>query len=272
MTEQIDYALDLMRRLPPKDVLENLTKLIDACPDLAGELLANVDMPLRIIEDKKAKKSFLICDYNRDGDSFRSPFSNTYFPPMDSDFFPSDKLRQLEVQLNDAFEMYREMYYEEGLHSVYVWDTDDGFNVCALFKKTARMSKKGAPMTGTWDSINVIEVIPQGTDKAQYTITSTIMMYMKTSNDTTGEISFTGSLTRQNSKVMQTTQKNAHVINIGSYVEDVENQMRSIMDAIYFSRSKDITNACRCQIGASQQNLRNEQIRRINTQLQARND
>jgi len=35
-------------------------------------------------------------------------------------------LRQLEVSLNAAFDMYREMYYEGGISSVYLWDLEEG--------------------------------------------------------------------------------------------------------------------------------------------------
>lgn len=41
-------------------------------------------------------KTFLKHEYNRDGDSYRSPWSNQYFPPTESTFFPSAHLLQLE--------------------------------------------------------------------------------------------------------------------------------------------------------------------------------
>jgi len=31
----------------------------------------------------ESNKDFIVCDYNRDGDSFRSPWSNKYTPPLD---------------------------------------------------------------------------------------------------------------------------------------------------------------------------------------------
>ncbi|KAL7715344.1 F-actin-capping protein subunit beta [Entamoeba marina] len=271
MTDQIEFALDLMRRLPPQKVEDNLQKLLDLCPDLTDDLLATIDQTLKIVEDTKEKKSFLICDYCRDGDSYRSPFSNTYFPPFPEGDLPSDELRKLEVQLNSAFDMYREMYYEGGVHSVYCWEIDDGFAVCVLIKKTADQSKKGNPMKGTWDSINVIEVIPKGS-KAEYRLTSTVMLFMETNNNATGKVSFAGSLTRQNEKTLTVSGKDAHIINIGQFVEETESRMRNILDAIYFSKSKEITNACRCQIGISEEKKRNETYKAINTQLRGRTD
>lgn len=89
-----------------------------------------------------------MCDYNRDGDSyrlrnyrlrdyglFRSPWSNTYHPRLDDGFLPSEKLRAMEVEANELFDAYRELYFEGGTSSVYLWDLDNGFAGCYLIKK-----------------------------------------------------------------------------------------------------------------------------------------
>jgi len=68
---------------------------------------------------------------------------------------PSDKLRQLEVDANQAFDQYREMYFEGGVSSVYLWDLDHGFAGVILIKKAGDGSKK---IKGCWDSIHVVEV------------------------------------------------------------------------------------------------------------------
>ena len=64
-------ALDLMRRLPPSDVEDNLAGLLDLAPDLVEDLLSAVDQPLKIAHDKAANRDYLLCDYNRDADSYR---------------------------------------------------------------------------------------------------------------------------------------------------------------------------------------------------------
>jgi len=70
MTEkQLDCALDLMRRLPPQQIEKNLSDLIDLIPELCEDLLSSVDQPLKIAKDVKAGKDYLLCDYNRDGDT-----------------------------------------------------------------------------------------------------------------------------------------------------------------------------------------------------------
>lgn len=44
-------------------------------------------------------------------------------------------MRKLEVAANESFDVYRELYYEGGVGSVYFWDLDDGFAGVILLKK-----------------------------------------------------------------------------------------------------------------------------------------
>ncbi len=60
-----------MRRLPPQQIEKNLSDLIDLVPGLCEDLLSSVDQPLKIARDKTTGKDYLLCDYNRDGDSYR---------------------------------------------------------------------------------------------------------------------------------------------------------------------------------------------------------
>jgi hypothetical protein len=41
----------------------------------------------------------------------------------------------MEVKANEAFDIYRELYYEGGVSSVYLWNLDDGFAGVVLLKK-----------------------------------------------------------------------------------------------------------------------------------------
>jgi capping protein (actin filament) muscle Z-line, beta len=70
-SDPIDSMLDLMRRLPPTNVENNVKTLIEMCPDDADELLGSVDQPLKVLLDKATGREYLACDYNRDGDSYR---------------------------------------------------------------------------------------------------------------------------------------------------------------------------------------------------------
>lgn len=69
---QLDAALDLMRRLPPQRIDQSLNDLVDLVPGLTEELLTSIDQPLKVARCSVTGKDYLLCDYNRDGDSYRS--------------------------------------------------------------------------------------------------------------------------------------------------------------------------------------------------------
>lgn len=214
----MDCALDLMRRLPPQQIEKNLSDLIDLVPGLCEDLLSSVDQPLKIARDKEMGKDYLLCDYNRDGDSYRSPWSNTYDPPLEDGSMPTERLRKLEIDANHAFDQYRDMYFEGGVSSVYLWDLDHGFAgktfafpehsirstcdylICfgsgvILIKKAGDGSNK---IKGCWDSIHVVEVQEKSTGRnARYKLTSTAMLWLQTNKAGSGTMNLGGSLTRQ---------------------------------------------------------------------------
>lgn len=147
--KKLHCALDLFRRLPPSQIDTNLSfvsELLDS--DTSDELLQTVDTPLKIGTDTEVKKDYLLCDYNRDGDSYRSPYTNKYFPAVDDGVTPSESLRKMEMEANDIFQLYTEAYFEGGLSryvirymlcsfyfSVYFWEVEGGFAACVLIKK-----------------------------------------------------------------------------------------------------------------------------------------
>lgn len=53
---------------------------------------------------------------------------------------PGERVRKLEIKANEAFDVYRELYYEGGVSSVYFWNTDDGFAGVVLMKKCKRLA------------------------------------------------------------------------------------------------------------------------------------
>jgi len=266
MADPLDCALDLMRRMPPSNVEDNLASLIDLAPDLCEQLLSSVDQPLRIAYDKVSKKDYLLCDYNRDGDSYRSPWSNRYDPPLDDGATPSDTLRKIEVQLNEVFDIYRELYYEGGLSSAYCWDLDDGFACVILMKKSQDATKKGIPMKGTWDAIHVMEVV--GSKKtAHYKLTSTIMLSIETDHKTTGLVNLSGNLTRQDERDMPIDPHLGHITNIGRMIEEMELKLRNGLETIYFGKTKDILTELRSTVGVSVVQSRRNMSKQIGNAL-----
>jgi len=265
--QQLDCALDLMRRLPPSQIENNLAGLIDLVPDLTEQLLSAVDQPLKVAHDPVSKRDYLLCDYNRDGDSYRSPWSNKYDPPLDDGALPSADLRKLEQTANDVFDIYRDFYFEGGVSSVYCWDLDNGFAACILIKKTQDQSKKGQPMRGSWDSIHVVEINNSNPKTAHYKLTSTVMLTIETQTATAGQVNLSGSLTRQTETDYATSDQNSHVSNLGRMVEDMESKLRTTLEQIYFGKTKDIAFELRTVRASSENAAREQMQRQIGAQL-----
>jgi len=241
--QQLDCALDLMRRLPPQQIEKNLSDLIDLVPDLCEDLLSSIDQPLKVATDKKVGKDYLLCDYNRDGDSYRSPWTNSYEPPLEDGAMPSERLRKLEIEANTAFDQYRELYFEGGVSSVYLWDLDAGFAGVILIKKAGDGSKK---IKGCWDSIHVVEVQEKSSGRsAHYKLTSTSMLWLQTNRVGSGTMNLGGSLTRQIEQDASVSEASPHIANIGKMVEEMENKIRNALDELYFGRTRDIVNGIR---------------------------
>jgi len=266
MTDKLDCALDLMRRLPPNEIESNLAGLIDLVPDLVEQLLSAVDQPLKVAHDTVSRRDYLLCDYNRDGDSYRSPWSNQYELKIDDGAVPSPDLRKTEIAANEIFDIYRDLYFEGGVSSVYCWDLDDGFAACILIKKVQDQSKKGQPMKGAWDSIHVIEVADSKT-KAHYKLTSTVMLNIETETPTTGRVSLAGSLTRQSENDYPVNDVTPHTSNIGRMVEEMENKLRTTLEQIYFGKTKDIVNELRSIMSTAILNQRKDLQRQIGTSI-----
>ncbi|XP_065174619.1 F-actin-capping protein subunit beta-like [Sycon ciliatum] len=266
--QQLDCALDLMRRLPPQQIEKNLSDLIDLVPDLCEDLLSSVDQPLKVTKDKSTGRDYLLCDYNRDGDSYRSPWSNTYDPPLPDGAVPSDKLRKLEVDANTAFDQYREMYFEAGVSSVYLWDLDHGFAGVVLIKKAGDGSKK---IKGCWDSIHVIEVQEKsGGKNAHYKLTSTVMLWMQTNKEASGTMNLGGSLTRQIEQDNAVSENQPHLVNIGRMIEDMENKIRGTLNEIYFGKTRDVVNDLRSVRNLSEARMQQDAQRAIADALKQR--
>ena len=69
--DQLTSALNLMRRMPPSSIENSLAGLIELVPQLTEDLLNHVDQPLKVQKDLKNGRDYILCDYNRDGDSYR---------------------------------------------------------------------------------------------------------------------------------------------------------------------------------------------------------
>lgn len=245
--DQLNSALNLMRRMPPASIENSLAGLIELVPKLTDELLNHVDQPLKIQKDTVSGKHFILCDYNRDGDSYRSPWSNKYFPEIEDGFVPTQRLRQMEVEANHVFDIYRKLYFEGGHSSVYFFNTEEkdekSFGACFLIHKDVA-AQKGLS-SGIWDSIHVFEVNEQQDKKGsyEYKLTTTVMVSMKVSNDLVGDANLSGSLTQQSTQTHVVDDKDkTHICNLGRMIEEIELKIRNSIEAVYIQKTREVIN------------------------------
>ncbi|KAI0906903.1 F-actin-capping protein subunit beta [Ustulina deusta] len=269
--DPFDSALDLLRRLNPKHTSDHLNALISLAPDLTEDLLSSVDQPLAVRRCRQSGRDYLLCDYNRDGDSYRSPWSNEFDPPLqdppagggggeeqsNAAGLPSEKVRRMEIRANEAFDLYRELYYEGGVSSVYFWNLDDGFAGVVLLKKVAT---PGTSSEGTWDSIHVFEAI----DRArftQYNLTSTVILSLATNSSSLGEMDLSGNMTRQIEIELPAESDEQQIANIGKLVEDMELKMRNLLQEVYFGKAKDVVGDLR-SVGSLSESARDREAQK----------
>jgi len=246
-------ALNILRRLPPSKVRQNIAAVATLRPELQEEILQRVDQPLELELDTQKGENFFRSEFNRDGDSYRSPYTNTYFPPLDNGLLPSPKIRLLEEKAQILFQEYLKLYYEGGIVNTFFWDKEDGgFAGCILIKKECEKTK--GVSKGVWDSLNVIDIKHDnsgGKNRQIYKITSTVVLEMTMNNELAGEVVLSGNLTKQREDVYNQDDDSdeTHLARIGKIVEEVETSLRSNLEAVYFGKTKEIAFTTRFEAG-----------------------
>ena len=190
------------------------------------------------------------------------------------------------MQANEIFAAYREAYYEGGISSVYLWepvadadaDADAGagapapppsgaFAGCFLVHKGEGSDRHGGGLeAGYWDAIHVAEATP-GADAsapAQYKLTSTVTLYLRTKSAPPSEGSAGGPLALHGSGTLQLAGSltrtaaasahargggGAHLVNLGKLIEETENKLRSTLDAVYFGKTRSVIAQLRASDG-----------------------
>ncbi|KAL5703542.1 hypothetical protein ACHQM5_022078 [Ranunculus cassubicifolius] len=238
----MEAAMGLMRRIHPKHSETALSALLSLLPHHSSDLLSQVDQPLQVLCDADIGKEFILCEYNRDADSYRSPWSNQYHPPLEDGQVPSAELRKLEIEANDVFAVYRDQYYEGGISSVYIWeDENEGFVACFLIKKDGSKSgqgRRGYLEEGSWDAIHVIQVGPEDEGVSHYCLTSTVMLSLTTRDESSGTFSLSGSIRRQMNLDLAIAE--GHLCNMGRMIEEMESKLRNSLDQVYFGKTREM--------------------------------
>jgi capping protein beta len=212
-------------------------------PDILHELLQRVvDFPLASAEDPASNRRFLLCEFNRHMDSYRSPFSDTYVPPLSGDdqHLPI-ALATFESHSNEVWDAYTQLYYgKEALGSVYVKEVANAsFLACFLVQKTVDGDERLAE--GQWNSAHIVHVGNVSKGTVMFRISSTISIAM----DPTSGTCVSAQVTRETEEQRKVSDRPAavyanHLESIGKMIESIEIDMRSNLDVVTIPKTREV--------------------------------
>jgi capping protein beta len=129
-------------------------------------------------------QKYLKTEFNRQGDSYRNPFTNRYEPPNAAGYCPSGMFRAFEENGELLFAEYVKQYYGgETVGNFYVMEAEKGTNSfsCGFFAKKSKLVvilvSHEDSFQGTWDSFNIVDVELRG-NQFVYELNSTVIIEM----------------------------------------------------------------------------------------------
>lgn len=240
MSELLKSGLALVRRMPPDQAEKNLAGLAHLIADdeLVDQIYQRADKPMEVEKCSATGNSFIKCEYNRDADSYRSPWSNQYQPMIEGANLPSASLRALETDCNTVFSEYVRLYYDEAISSVYLWET--GANAYAASFLVKKDVETASFQKGTWESTTLVSVtVNSAARKMEMSVTATVYLHIQMD-----DVNLCGSLSRQQTKSAPLNESGAAYAMI-SQVEAMETTLRSTLDTIYVGKTQEILNRTR---------------------------
>jgi len=236
--------------MPPSSVENCLAGLLILDPSLTDDLLNNVDVPLKTCVDASDGRSYIMSDFNRDGDAYRSPWSNTYYEEgeqVEGELFPRNDLRALEIKANAIFDVYRNLYFQGGLSSVYFFETEEGntdaWGACFLIHKDVPETK--SLRAGFWDSTHVFDFKTDSPGQYTYQLTSSVMVSMQIQDESVGTVDLSGTMSKQKSKSCSHSPGDTHITVMGRMIEETELEMRNDMESLYIQKTREVVNGMR---------------------------
>jgi capping protein beta len=251
--------LNLTKILPVTEAHTLITKI---CPFFVyKEEMRNINknFPIKYnINNSDPLGPFIESEYNKDENSYRSPWSNTYFPQKDSNKLLTKELRALEEKINMLIKLYLKIYYSpDAISSAYISFTDEsissGFNCCVIISSKINNSQNLDPISFL-ESTNIINVKfmkerSKGQNKelikAIYKINTIFLYKIKIKNS---EIEFNGTECCDCNKttyIKDYFETKSHLEQIGKSIEENEGKLRLKLDKIYLEKNYFICNEIR---------------------------
>ena len=235
-------ARELLRHIDPKEIEPKLFDAITLNRDTAEELLQTVDVPLKIGTDSEGNQ-FVLCDYNRDADSYRSPFTNTYIPSLPDGALPTERLRKMEEMANRGFQSYLRQYFDYGVLSVYCWEVDDeSFGVGVFVRKDIDQGKHGTDVIdGSISCSDVCEVRRSEVgDTWEYSLVSSALVNITWKCKVGGPLQLNGDVNDQKFVTARADSDMDHLVTIGKMIEGNADRFVEKIRGIAVSKMKEI--------------------------------
>lgn len=241
-SSSVDAAHDLLRHVPPKDIEIRLRNVCKLNPSLIEDLFSTIDVPHKVGTDPTNDMKYILCDFNRDCDSYRSPFSNQYYPELKDGLLPSDDLRQMEIISRNAFESYRKLYFLGGVLSTYAWNISNnsfGFGVFVQ-KDIDDLLHDGTKMNGSISCTDVFEIKKKNKNNYEYKMISSILLHCNVEISNNEIINMSGGVSNQTIIKAEANGTIEHLITIGQMVENNSSVFMEKVKQIYIGKMNEI--------------------------------
>lgn len=196
------------------------------------------------LEDEDNEKPFLLCRYNRQGDLYRSPWTNLLHPGSskeDNNTEP-DEIRLFESTMNHVWDSYKSLYYgHDAVGSVYLEPYEKG-----SFQGFLGIQKNCD--SGSWSSMHIItvETPDEGSKTCIYKVETTCLTLVNPSiqgKDSGTSMDISARLTKEVTKICKiqmSTIYSSHIENIGKMVEANEIDLRSNLERVHIPKAQEI--------------------------------
>ena len=252
--QSLRHTLDIIKLLPPNKVQTFINDHVDALlkkDNISSSALFRYIIPPLEINNSDTMGPFINSTFNKESSSYRSPWSNEYYPTISGFKVLPNELRELEIQLNKLVKFYTKIYYStKAVSSVYIWEVGEsiasGFNCAILIKNPIESTKY--LKNSFLDSVNIINVkFLRDREKVKEKIKT---LYKITSNmtyelnfDNFNDCGFSGSVTKGNEEIYIINgylDYEYHCEIIGKMFENMENALRSNLDEVYMKRTENV--------------------------------
>lgn len=242
-TSPFEAAHDLLRHVEPNRTEERLHQIYHINNSLIEDLCSTVDVPLQVAVDPETQQSYIKCDFNRDCDSYRSPYTNKYYPDLEDGIMPPESLRKIEIISQKGFETYKKLYFgDSAVLSVYAWEIDEKkFGIGVFVKKDVdSLLRDGSKIGGSISCSDVIEVGSEDDGLFLYDMVSTILLDCKLGTALNNPIELSGGIADHKSYYGKAVNELQHLINIGQIIEENASTFMEKVKKIYVGKMEEI--------------------------------